>query len=103
MAKFQKISQTKAEMDSATGKRAEIMNEYLGYLNQLKDGEAGKLEVSEESESPTALRRRIGKAAEFAGKEIVIKRKDDVIYFWLSPGVRRRRLRRSDASSTSST
>ncbi len=100
MAKFEVISQTKAEMDSATGKRAEIMNEYLGYLNQLKDGEAGKLEVSDESESPTALRRRIGKAAEFAGKEIVIKRKDDAIYFWLSPGVRRqRRLRKSDPPS----
>ena len=101
MAKFQKISQTKAEMDSATGKRAELLNEYLGYLNQLKDGEAGKLEVSEEGESPTALRRRIGKAATYAGKEIVIKRKDDAIYFWLSPAVKRqRRLRRSNASGS---
>ena len=100
MAKFEVISQTKAEMDSATGKRAEIMNEYLGYLNQLKDGEAGMLEVSNDSESPTALRRRIGKAAEFAGKEIVIKRKGEAIYFWLSPGVRRRRrLRKADAAA----
>ena len=100
MAKFEKISQTRAELDSATGKRAEIMNEYLGYLNQLKDGEAGKLEVSEDGESPTALRRRIGKAAAYVGKEIVIKRKDDVIYFWLSPGGKRqRRLRRSSPAN----
>ena len=101
MAKFQKISQTKAELDSATGKRAEIMNEYIGYLTQLKDDEAGRLEVSEEGESPTALRRRIGKAAAHMGKDIVIKRKDDVIYFWLSPGAKRqRRLRRSNASNS---
>ena len=96
MAKFEVISQTKAEMDSATGKRAEIMNEYLGYLNQLKEGEAGKLEVSDDSESPTALRRRIGKAAEFAGKEIVIKRKDAAIYFWIG-AKRQRRSRKSSA------
>ena len=98
MAKFEVISQTKAEMDSATGKRAELMNEYLGYLNQLKDGEAGMLEVSDDSESPTALRRRIGKAAEFAGKEIVIKRKDDAIYFWISSGGRRQRRQRKSTA-----
>ena len=99
MAKFEVMSQTKAEMDSATGKRAEIMNEYLGYLNQLAEGEAGKLEVSTDNESPTALRRRIGKAAEFAGKEIVIKRKDDAVYFWLSSGVRRQRRRRKSSEA----
>ena len=33
MVKFEVMSQTRAEMDSATGKRAEIMVEYLGYLN----------------------------------------------------------------------
>ncbi len=91
MVKFEVMSQTKAELDSATGRRAEIMVEYLGYLNQLKDGEAGMLTVSSADESPTALRRRIGRAAAAAGKEIVIRRKDDAIYFWLGPGVRRRR------------
>ena len=90
MARFEVMSQTKAEMDSATGKRAEIMIEYLGYLNQLKEGEAGVLTASGSDESPTALRRRIGKAAQAAGKEIVIRRKDDVIYFWLGSGMKRR-------------
>ena len=97
MVKFEVVSQTKAEMDSSTGKRAEIMAEYLGYLNQLKDGEAGMLTVNSVDESPTALRRRIGKAAEVGGKEIVIRRKDDAIYFWLDSGVRRRRRPRKDA------
>ena len=68
MVKFERMSQTRAEMDSATGKRAEIMVEYLGYLNQLKDGEAGMLTVSSSDESATALRRRIGKAAQAAGE-----------------------------------
>ena len=98
MVKFERMSQTKAEMDSATGKRAEIMVEYLGYLNQLKEGEAGVLTVSGADESPTALRRRIGKAAQAAGKEIVIRRKDDAIYFWLGSGVRRRRRAQEDAA-----
>ena len=97
MVKFEVMSQTKAEMDSATGRRAEIMVEYLGYLNQLKEGEAGVLTVSGTDESPTALRRRIGKAAQAAGKEVVIRRKGDAIYFWLGSGVRRRGRRRNDA------
>ena len=98
MVKFKKMSQTKAEMDSASGKRAEIMVEYLGYLNQLQEGEAGMLTASGADESPTALRRRIGKAAQAAGKEIVIRRKGDAIYFWLGSGVRRRRRARKDAA-----
>ncbi len=97
MAKFEVMSQTKAELDSATGRRVEIMVEYLGYLNQLKEGEAGVLRVSGSDESPTALRRRIGKAAEAAGKEIVIRRKDDAIYFWLGSGARRRKRARKEA------
>jgi len=102
MVKFETMSQTKAELDSATGKWAEIMVEYLGYLNQLKEGEAGMLTVSGSDESPTALRRRIGKAAQASGKEIVIRRKDDAIYFWLDSGVtRRRRARKDSAPSTS--
>ena len=67
MVKFEVMSQTKAELDSATGKRAEIMVEYLGYLNQLKEGEAGVLTASGSDESPTALRRRIGRAASTSG------------------------------------
>ena len=98
MVKFEVMSQTRAEMDSATGRRAEIMAEYIGYLNQLKDGEAGVLTVSSADESPTALCRRIGKAAQAAGKEIVIRRKDDAIYFWPGSGVRRRGRARKDAA-----
>ena len=90
--------QTKAELDSATGKRAEIMVEYLGYLNQLKEVKAGVLTASGSDESPTALRRRIGKAAQAAGKEIVIRRKDDAIYFWLGSGLKRRRRARKDTA-----
>ncbi len=56
------------------------------------------LTVESADESPTALRRRIGKAAAVAGKEIVIRRKDDTIYFWLDSGVRRRRRPRKDAA-----
>ena len=98
MVKFEVMSQTKAELDSATGKRAEIMVEYMGYLNQLKEGEAGVLTASGSDESPTALRRRIGKAAQAAGKQIAIRRNGDAIYFWLDSGVRRRRRPRKDTT-----
>jgi predicted RNA-binding protein YlqC (UPF0109 family) len=84
MAKFEIVTQSQAELDSATGKRAEIMSEYIGYLNQLSKGQAGKLTGSN-GESAGAIRRRLGAAAKSLGKEVVIKRKDDIVYFWIKP------------------
>ena len=84
MAKFEIVTQSQAELDSATGKRAEIMSEYIGYLNQLSKGQAGKLTGSD-GENAGAIRRRLGAAAKSLGKEVVIKRKDDIVYFWIKP------------------
>lgn len=90
MPKFELVPLEEAEVSSATGKRAEIIREYMGYLEQLKDGQAGKLQVGE-GETPAALRRRLGAAARLAGKELVIRRADDIVYFWVQPDGRRRR------------
>ena len=90
MPNFEMVSLAEAEMKSATGRRAEITREYLGYIDQLQRGEAGRLEASE-GESISAVRRRLGAAAKVAGKELVIKRRGDEIYFWVRPGKRRGR------------
>ena len=62
MPTFQLVSLADAEINSATGKRAQIIREYLGYIDQLPKGQAGKL-VATEGETAGAVRRRLGAAA----------------------------------------
>jgi len=103
MPKFEIISQSDAEVQSATGKRAELMREYLGYLELLGPGQAGKLHAGE-GETASAVRRRLGAAAKMAGKELVIKRVGEDVLFWVKStskaGRRRRGPRKTDASSS---
>ena len=63
-----------------TGKRGEIMEEYFGYVSQLKPGKAGKLSLVE-GDTSAAVKRRLGTAAKLKGKQLVVKRVDDDIYF----------------------
>ena len=88
MPKFELVSLADAEINSATGKRAEIMKEYLRYIGQLSKGKAGRLQVSE-GETAGAIRRRLGAAARMAGKSLVIRRTNDEIYFWARSGAAR--------------
>ena len=75
-------------------KRAQILQEYRGYIDQLKGGEAGRL-VASAGETTATVRRRIGAAARAAGKNLTIRRAGDEVYFWVerrrSANGRRRR------------
>jgi hypothetical protein len=79
---FEVVSQQEAELRAATGRRAEITREYLGYVNQLAPGQAGCLRPSE-GETVAAVRRRLGTAAKLGGQDLTIKRVGDEIYFWV--------------------
>ncbi len=104
MPKFELGFVEEAMMKSATGKRAQIMKEYLSYIQQLKEGQAGKLQAAE-GEKVAAIRRRLGIAAKAAGKELAIKRVEDEIYFWVKsqdkgrPRRRGRRPRKADTAT----
>ena len=104
MPKFELVPLSDAELKSATGKRAEIMREYLSYIDQLRGRQAGRLQATE-GETAGAVRRRLGAAARLAGKDLVIKRTGDEIYFWVRPGPgtatrRRGRPRKADGSAS---
>ena len=90
MPTFELVTQAEAEIKSATGNRAEVLKEYVGYVEQLKEGQAGKLRATE-GESAAAVRRRLGAAGKLAGKNIVIRRTGEDIYFWVKSGSQRRR------------
>ena len=85
MPTFDIVSLAEAESRSASGKRAQVTREYLEYLSRLKSGQAGKLEPSD-GETAAAVRRRLGTAAKLAGRNLVIRRRGDQIYFWDKPG-----------------
>ena len=78
---------------SLSGKRGATMKQYMGYINQLEPGQAGKL-TPDEGETTAALRRRLGAAAELLGKNLVVNRQGDAVFFWgdsETPQPRRRR------------
>ena len=97
MPKMELMSIDEAMMKTATGRRAKVLQEYLGYIGQLKAGQAGKLEP-DEGETAAAVRRRIGAAAKALGKEVVIKGVGEEVYFWVQP-TRRRRGRRGSGQT----
>ena len=85
MPRFEVMAVADAQLKSATGKRAQITQEYLGYIAQLKAGEAGSLQASND-ETLTAIRRRLTAASKLAGKELTVRRTADALYFWLATG-----------------
>ena len=101
MPHFDTMLLEEAVLKASTGRRAEITKEYLGYIDQLGEGQAGRLRVGE-SETVATVRRRLGAAAKVSGKNLVIRRVGDELLFWTEPGKRpangRRRGRRAKSA-----
>ena len=94
MPKFRSLPRSEAMIKSASGKRAQLTREYLGFIERLGRDEAGHLQV-EEGESIAAVRRRLSAAARQAGLDLKIRRSGEEIYFWVEKVTRRKQSRRS--------
>ncbi len=81
MPTFEPVSRSEAQLQSASGPRAAILREYVGYIERVPVGQAGRLTAGQD-ESLAAIRRRLGAAARHLEKEITIKRTEDALYFW---------------------
>ena len=90
MPKFDRVPLGEARMKTVSGKRAQIIAEYVRYIEQLGDGEAGRLRAAE-GEPITTVRRRLGAAARQLEKSLTIRRTGDEIYFWAEETRRRGR------------
>ena len=92
MPKFDRVplEEARTKTTSGSGKRAQIIAEYVSYIEQLGAGEAGRLQASDE-EPVTTVRRRIGAAGRQLGKKLTIRRTGDEVYFWTEETPRRRR------------
>ena len=90
MPTFDTIPLNEARANSATGQRAALLQEYMGYIQRVAPGQAGKLEPGE-GEMTQAIRRRLAAAAEALGKELQIRRSASAVYFWTPEAPRRGR------------
>ena len=90
MPRFDRVPLGEAKMKTASGKRAQIIAEYVSYIEQLGDVEAGRLQAAE-GEPITTVRRRLGAAARQMKKSLTIRRTGDEVYFWAEETRRRRR------------
>ena len=82
MPEFEVVALREAMMSSTTtGKRAQIAQEYAGYIGRLRPDEAGRLTPSD-GETVATVRRRLGSAAKASGRSIQIRRVGTDIYFW---------------------
>src|ERR671919_1183082 len=81
MPDFAIISLQEARLRTLSGRQAQYINQYATYLQQLGEGQAGKLHVYED-EKPLTIRRRLTVTAQMLGISLTIKRSGEDIYFW---------------------
>ena len=93
MPTFDTLPLNEARANNATGQRAALLQEYMGYIQSVPPGLAGKLEPGE-GETTQAIRRRLAVAAEALGKELQVRRTANAVYFWAPEGPRRGRPRK---------
>lgn len=101
MPEFEVIPLNQAMIEAASGKRHQAAKEYLPYIERLGEGQAGKLRLTE-GEKIATVKRRLGDAARLAGKNMVVKRAGDELYFWLEtePAAPKKRRGRPPKSQT---
>ncbi len=97
MPTFSTLPIGEARARSATGKRAALLQEYVGYIERVAPGEAGMLQAGE-GETTQAIRRRLNAAAEALGKRLEFRRTATAVYFWASDGRRRGRPRKNPSA-----
>jgi hypothetical protein len=84
MPYFEIVSMQEARLKSASGRQQQFLDEYGGYIQQLPQGQAGKLQPTGD-EKITTVRNRLNAAATMLGKNLVIRRSGEELYFWEEP------------------
>lgn len=96
MPKLEVVSRSEAELKTTGTARAESLREYIDFIEGLGTGQAGRLQAKE-GETLRTVRRRLGDAGRLGGKDLVIKKDGQVIYFWLRTTGKRGRPRKVSA------
>jgi hypothetical protein len=81
MPEFTTVSVKEAQLRTIPGRQGKFINEYADYIQQVPQGQAGKLRIGEEEKHPT-VRRRLVVAAKAMNIPLIIKRSGSDLYFW---------------------
>src|SRR5918999_1674572 len=81
MREFETVSLKEARIRTIPGRQGRFLNEYAAYIQQLPQGQTGKIHVLEQ-ENPLTVRRRLQAAATALGTKLIIKRSGEDVYFW---------------------
>lgn len=90
MPTFELVPMQEALRKSSSSKRAQIVQEYIAYIDRLTSGQAGKLTPGE-GETALTVRRRLNSAAKLSGKALKVSRVGEDVYFWVQDSASRRR------------
>ena len=85
MPEFTTVSVQEAQIRTIPGRQGTFINEYTDYIQQLPQGQAGKLRIGED-EKHTTVRRCLVTAAKVMNIPLTIKRSGNDIYFWRENG-----------------
>jgi hypothetical protein len=85
MPEFTTVSVKEAQLRTIPGRQGKFINEYADYIQQVPQGQAGKLRIGEEEKHPT-VRRRLVVAAKAMNIPLIIKRSGNDLYFWRQDG-----------------
>jgi hypothetical protein len=95
MPEFTTVSVQEAQLRTIPGRQGKFINEYAEYIQQLPQGQAGKLSIGAD-EKHTAVRRRLAGTAKAMNVPLIIKRSGNDLYFWKEDrGEERLRTKRS--------
>ena len=94
MPMFSVILAREARDQIGGGKRTELLQEYIGYIQRVAPGQAGVLTPGE-GETTQAIRRRLNAAAAALGTSLDVRRANNAIYFWGAERPRRGRPRKN--------
>ena len=84
MPEFNKLPLHEAVRRAASSAQAKVRAEYLGYIEALGPGEAGRLQINA-GEQLGVVRTRLSTAARLAGISLIIRRAGSELLFWVNP------------------
>ena len=85
MPEFTTVSVQEAQLRTIPGRQGQFINEYADYIQQLPQGQAGKLTIGA-GQKHTTVRRRLVTTAKAMNIPLNVKRSGNDLYFWREDG-----------------
>lgn len=81
MPTFSTLPAEQVQQPPVNRKRALLLQEYQGFIEQVGNSRAGSL-TPEYGETTIAVRRRLGAAAKLSGVALTVRTVEQTVYFW---------------------